>query len=269
MSMFRTLQVARAALLGVGLVGAPSLALAKATPPLHVMVDPGHGGVDSGAVSGGVREADLVLQIAQKLEKKFNESADFKVTLTRSSDQRVALHERVRKAEMAEADIFISLHANSNSDSRVRGMEIYFQNHLPPDEETLLLAALENQKELLRETTKNRSASLSKKNDIAMIVEDLRRSSRVRSSRRLSLQLANNWESAATTEASTTRTIRQAPFHVVSRISIPSVLLELGFLTNKKDREDLKRPEVQAKIVDNLYAGLVEYKKRMDQGASP
>lgn len=244
---------------------------AKATviAPLHIMVDPGHGGMDAGAVAGGTREADLVLAIAQRLEKKLIESPEFKVSLTRRTDERVALNERVRKAEMAQADLFISLHANSNGDARVRGMEIYFQNHLPPDEETLLLAALENQKELLRESVKNRSANLSKKNDVAMIVEDLRRSSRVRTSRRLSLELANTWEPATTNEAATTRTIRQAPFHVVSRISIPSVLIELGFLTNKKDREELKDAVVQARIVDNLYAGLLEYKKRMDQSTAP
>lgn len=242
---------------------------ASVAPPLHVMVDPGHGGMDAGAVAGGTREADLVLAIAHQLEKKLVASPEFQVSLTRRADERVALHERVRKAEMAQADLFLSLHANANGDARVRGMEIYFQNHLPPDEETLLLAALENQRELLRESVKNRSANLSKKNDVAMIVEDLRRSSRVRSSRRLSLELANNWEPATAGEASTTRTIRQAPFHVVSRISIPSVLIELGFLTNKKDREELKDPAVQARIVDNLYAGLLEYKKRMDQGAAP
>lgn len=258
-----------ARIFGLGVFAYSLHVRATVIAPLHIMVDPGHGGMDAGAVAGGTREADLVLTIAQQLEKKLIESPEFKVTLTRRSDDRVALNERVRKAEMAQADLFLSLHANSNGDARVRGMEIYFQNHLPPDEETLLLAALENQKELLRESVKNRSANLSKKNDVAMIVEDLRRSSRVRSSRRLSLELANNWESTTTGESSTTRTIRQAPFHVVSRISIPSVLIELGFLTNKKDREDLKSATVQARIVDNLYAGLLEYKKRMDQGNAP
>lgn len=247
----------------------PRPASATVITPLHIMVDPGHGGVDAGAVAGGLREADLVLKIAHQLEKKLLENPEFKVSLTRRADERVALHSRVRKAEMAQADLFLSLHANSNPDARVRGMEIYFQNHLPPDEETLLLAALENQKELLRESIRNRSANLSKKNDVAMIVEDLRRSSRVRSSRRLSLELANNWDPLSTAEPATPRTIRQAPFHVVSRISIPSVLMELGFMTNKKDREDLRNKDVQARIVENLYAGLLDYKKRMDQSAAP
>lgn len=233
-------------------------------PPVHVMIDPGHGGSDSGAVSGGVRESELVLSIAQQLEQRLKLSPDFRVSLTRTNDQRVQLHERVRKAEIAGADVFISLHANSNTDARVSGMEIYFQNHLPPDEETLLLAALENQKELMKDAVKGRSAGLSKKNDVAMIVEDLRRSSRVRSSRRLSLELTKNWEFKEKSGPLMTRPIRQAPFHVVTRISIPSVLMEIGFLTNKNDREELKRPEIQAKIVENLYAGLVEFKRHRD-----
>lgn len=258
--------VGLAVILTVVAVSVASPMVYAAPSPLHVMLDPGHGGQDSGAVSGGTREADLVLKIAQQLEKKLALSSEFKVSMTRNQDQKVPLHERVRKAEMAEADVFLSLHANSNTDSRVRGMEIYFQNHLPPDEETLLLAALENQRELMSEAVKSRSDNLSKKNDVAMIVEDLRRSSRVRSSRRLSLELTNNWNPART-ESTTSRqkTIRQAPFHVVSRISIPSVLMEIGFLTNKNDRENLQRPEVQAQIVDSLYAGLRDYKKRMDQ----
>lgn len=241
------------------------------TPDFKIMIDPGHGGPDSGAVSGGVREADLVLSIAQQLEKKLSADPRFQVNLTRTSNQKLQLHERVRKAEMAGSEIFISLHANSSPDPRVRGMEVYFQNHLPPDEETLLLAAIENQREMMKEAAKARSENLSKKNDVALIIEDLRRSSRVRSSRRLSLELTKNWSFKEKWEALKTRTVRQAPFHVVTKISIPSVLMELGFMTNKGDREELNRPEVQAKIVDNLYSGIIsfatDYKKDLGHSA--
>lgn len=252
-------------LIAAGLILIASQGMATAASPqtsLHVMLDPGHGGADSGAVAFGQREADLVLEIAQRLQKKLAQSHDFQVSLTRERDQKLQLQERVRKSELAQADLFVSLHANSSPDPRARGMEIYFQNHLPPDDETLLLAALENQRELLKESASNRGTSLSKKNDIAMIVEDLRRSSRVRSSRRLSLKFAQNWNANA---EKSPHKVRQAPFHVVTRISIPSVLIELGFLTNKNDREQLKRPEVQDRIVENLYAGLVDFRKQMNQ----
>ena len=221
------------------------------------MIDPGHGGNDSGAFAGGVKESNVVLDIALKLEKKLQESKDFDVQMTRREDQKMQLHERVRRAELSESEIFISLHANSSTDSRARGMELYFQNHVPPDEETLMLAALENQKELLDEA-KSKPSKLSRKNDIAMIVEDLRRSNRVRSSRRLSLNLSKSWT------APTARSVRQAPFHVVSRISIPSVLMEIGFLTNSVDRSQLQSPAMQQQIVENIYEGLQSF--RVDSG---
>lgn len=228
-------------------------AVSPLSRPLQVTIDPGHGGNDSGAFAAGLKESNLVLAIALKLEKRLIAGSGFQVNLTRREDSKLHLSDRVRKAELAAADVFVSLHANSSTDSRARGMEIYFQNHIPPDEETLILAALENQREMLKES-EARPAGLSKKNDVAMIIEDLRRSNRVRSSRRLSLSLSKTWESE------NPRHVRQAPFHVVTRISIPSVLMELGFLTNRSDREQLQSAEVQDRIVENIYQGLVAFR---------
>lgn len=239
--------------------------------PLRVMIDPGHGGVDAGAVVKGHREADLVLQVSKLLKERLDQDARFHVTMTRAEDVRVSLGERVKKAGQTQADLFLSLHLNSNEDHRVKGMEVYIQNHLPPDDESLLLASIENQKELMHEVQGKAlspsTESLSKKTDIAMILEDLHRSSRLRSSHRLSRHIASNWkevqtDSRAPSSSANSRhsqTIRQAPFYVITRLGIPAALLELGFLTHDQERKAMTSIEVQKQMADNIYLGLVSY----------
>lgn len=232
--------------------------------PFKVMIDPGHGGVDSGAVVKGHREADLVLDVSRLLKDRLEKDSRFQVVMTRAENVRVSLSERVKKAGAAQADLFLSLHLNSNEDHRVRGMEVYIQNHLPPDDDSLLLASLENQKELMHEVQGRAldpsTESLSKKTDIAMILEDLHRSSRLRSSHRLSRHLASNWKKPATGAAKPSgQTIRQAPFYVITRLGIPAALLELGFLTHEQERKTLTSADSQKEMAESIYKGIVSY----------
>lgn len=226
------------------------------------MLDPGHGGIDKGAVYGSAKEADLVLTIAQKLKSFLEKDPQFKVTLTRTANSSLSLSNRVAIAEQAKADIFISLHANAAADQRAKGVEFFFQNSLPPDEESLFLASQENQiiannKESLNGTEDD----LSKKSDVAAIIEDLNRQNRIQSSLRLSLTLNNIWE---TDTKSAQAVIKQAPFYVISKTSMPSVLIEIGFLTNPKESKRLLTPDYQRDLAQKIYSALLSYKEKMD-----
>ena len=228
--------------------------------PIRVMIDPGHGGYDSGAVRGSTKESDIALKVSRLLRDKLSHDSSFLVDMTRSTDKNISLNARVKMAERAHSDLFLSIHLNTNPDPRAKGVELYFQNHLPPDEETFFLAASENRNESPSEAV-NPVASAdepTKKNDIASIIEDLERNHRLVTSHDLSVQLLKAWNPSHHNIS-----IRQAPFHVVSRTTIPAVLVELGFISNPKEAEKLNTEAYQAEIADKIYQGLLLYKSSL------
>ncbi len=227
--------------------------------PLKVMIDPGHGGNDSGAVYGPAKESEIALKVAQHLKKLMDSSPDFQTALTRTSDHNLSLQERVSLAEKENADLFLSIHANASSDQRARGVEFYFQNHLPPDEDSLFLAAAENQQQ--KETPENES-DISKKGNVSAILEDLKRQFKMRSSFRLSEKLLLSWGTKDS------NSIRQAPFYVISKTSVPSVLVELGFISNPRESQKLIQPDYQKEIAQKIFSGIQDYKEMVDK-ASP
>jgi N-acetylmuramoyl-L-alanine amidase len=228
----------------------------------HIVLDPGHGGIDTGAVYGSAKESDLVLKVALKLKAALEKNPEFKVSLTRAGDRPIALPDRVKIAENLNADLFVSLHANAALDQRARGVEFFFQNHLPPDEDSLFLAAQENQAlSNSRETIT--SDEPSKKSDVAAIIEDLHRQNRIYSSLKLSQTLARIWDQGTILAPAT---IKQAPFYVISKTSMPSVLIEIGFLSNPKESKKLLTADYQGKVADKIYDALVSYKEKVDNG---
>ncbi len=227
----------------------------------HIMLDPGHGGIDTGAVRGNAKEADVVLKVAQQLKKILSESKQFEVSMTRTQDSNITLPERVNKAEKSKADLFVSLHANTAIDPRAKGVEFYFQNTLPPDEESLFLASHENQN-FKDDSTARDEQDPSKKGDVAAILEDLHRQDRIESSLRLTRLLTQIWELENIREKVS---IKQAPFYVISKTNMPSVLIEIGFITNPKEVKKLITPQYQAEVAQKIYKALVAYKEKVDK----
>lgn len=227
------------------------------------MLDPGHGGIDTGAVRGSAKEAELVLKVAQQLKKILEGDPQFKVTITRTTDKNISLPLRVQLAEKAKADIFVSLHANAAEDQRAKGVEFFFQNNLQPDEESLFLASQENQMIINSKEIHDISGGddLSKKGDVAAILEDLQRQNRMKQSLRLTQTLTHVWDSDANAAPAT---IKQAPFYVVSKTSMPSVLIEIGFLTNPREAKMLLSADYQNNLAQKIYSALVSYKEKMD-----
>lgn len=228
---------------------------------LHIMLDPGHGGVDTGAVRGNAKEADLVLKVAHQLKILLSQSKQFRVSMTRTEDVNTTLPDRVSKAEKSNADLFVSLHANTAGDPRAKGVEFYFQNILPPDEDSLYLASVENQnfkEELLTRDQQDPS----KKGDVAAILEDLHRQDRIESSLSMTRLLSQIWELENVREKVS---IKQAPFYVISKTNMPSVLIEIGFITNPKDMKKLITPQYQNEVAHRIYKALVAYKENVDK----
>jgi N-acetylmuramoyl-L-alanine amidase len=234
-------------------------------PSLKIMIDPGHGGSDAGAVYGSAKESEIALKVAQQLKALLEKNPGFAATLTRTADKNLSLTERVHLAEAQKADLFLSIHANASPDQRARGAEFYFQNHLPPDEESLFLANAENQ--IVKETDSAVPEDMSKKSDVRAIIEDLKRNTKMRSSFALSEKLLKNWNPGINSAQAKreSRNIRQAPFFVISKTTIPSVLVELGFISNPKESQRLIQPDYQKEIAQKIYRGLRDYKEMVDK----
>jgi N-acetylmuramoyl-L-alanine amidase len=227
----------------------------------QVVIDPGHGGTDVGAVSGDVKEADLTLEISKKLSQLLKNDPQFNVILTRYTDRVVSLDERTSISKRAHADLFISIHANSSTDLAAKGAEIYFQSQMPADEEALFLASKENIGAEKRDPAEE--VSDEPQGDLAVIVDDLKKNESVYNSELFSETLVQNWKKKLSLRH---EPIRQGPFHVLVNAPMPSVLVEVGFVTNSKELTDLKNNSHQNQIAEIIYKSIKNYKEKIDKG---
>ena len=236
--------------------------------PLHIMIDPGHGGVDTGATRGTLKESEIALKVSNDLAELLRQDPRFQVSMTRTSDTKISLDHRTEAAEAAKADLFLSIHLNSSRDPRARGQEFYFQNQIPVDEESMFLASRENEE--VKSSNEGdgpdaKSEPLSAKTDLRRIIEDLHRNHRVIESSEIAKILLETWLSNSTTNNVGSRAIRQAPFRVVSNIKIPSVLVEIGFISHATEGPRLAQTEHQKDMAQRLYKGLIKFKETMDK----
>ena len=229
---------------------------------MTVVVDPGHGGRDDGAVRDGRDEAAITLSVGRYLAEYLRADKRFKVPLTRPGNETLTLPERARFAKIKNADIFVSIHVNSNPDGKARGAEFYFQNQLPPDEESMFLAHRENSEGAAGTLSYGYLEERRLPSDIATIVTDLLDGDRILRSSQLSKALKTSWTGS---KKSKTNSVLQAPFFVLSQMPLPSSLVELGFLTNADDLRELVDPGAQKRMARDLYRGLVAYKESMDK----
>ena len=219
-----------------------------------LMIDPGHGGADHGAVYAGVKEADLVLSVSQKLKRLFENDTRFRIQMTRDEDRTLTLQERVHNAEILQADLIVSIHANASVDRRARGVEFYVQNPLPNDEDSLFLAHQESQ--IVASKDFHEDDSLSRAKDVAAIIEDLHRQNKFFKSLELSELLKKSWQNS---RPKSLVSIKQAPFYVISQGRIPSVLIEIGFLSHPQESLLLKDLHYQTEIAHIIHQGILKY----------
>ncbi|MBE9529348.1 MAG: N-acetylmuramoyl-L-alanine amidase [Proteobacteria bacterium] len=241
----------------------------EASNPVDVIViDPGHGGVDSGALGrGGLTEKDVVLGVAMGLRDVLRERLpEVKVLLTRENDTFIPLEERIGLANSAHADIFISIHVNAARNKKASGVETFFLSYLPTDAEAMELAEAENrvvqQKSGKSDDEVNSEVAT---NDLKNILHDL-------------AQSVTHHESSALAEAIQVsmvkgtgrpdRGVKQAPFTVLEGASMPAVLVEVGFISNRREERWLKGVKVHKRIADSIAHGITEFAVEVNRRAA-
>jgi len=225
---------------------APVVQATKDARPV-IMIDPGHGGIDPGAAagSGSVAEKDLVLSFAQRLKKKLEEGGRYKVLMTRDQDVFVSLGDRVRAARSAQADLFISIHADSISGGQdVRGLTVYTGSERASDADSARLADRENKADAVAGVE-----SGDMPDDVSDILMDLTLRETRGFSHGFASRLVGEFDSVARLNKNPHR---QARFQVLRAHDVPSVLVELGYLSSQKDLDLLMSEEWRAKMVSAM-----------------
>jgi N-acetylmuramoyl-L-alanine amidase len=216
----------------------------------RVVLDPGHGGHDTGTVGpAGLREKDLVLDVAQRLGRLIEEKMGSEVIYTRSDDTFVPLERRTEIANEAKADLFLSIHANSSTYSTAAGVETFYLN-FTTSRSALDLAAREN------------AGSQMSIYDLQDLLQKIALKDKVEESREFAarVQSALYTLSARTTDArSKDRGVKKAPFVVLIGASMPSVLAEIGFISNAHDESIMRREDYRQRTAEALYKGLSSY----------
>jgi N-acetylmuramoyl-L-alanine amidase len=226
------------------------------------VIDPGHGGHDPGAVSGDIREKDLVLSVGLRLGNKIKNSfPGVKVIYTRSKDVFIPLHERATIAIKNKADVFISIHANYVAESRVRGSET-FTLGLHRSQENLEVAKKENAVILLEEDySANYQGFDPRETESYIMFENLQSEYQSQS-----IELASQIQTAFTKNIGlVNRGVKQAGFLVLRQTSMPSVLVEIGFISNPTERNYLSSEAGREKISESIFQAFSYYKKSIDQ----
>ncbi len=223
----------------------------------RIAIDPGHGGRDTGSVgTGGLTEKDLVLDVALQLKELLEERLGTEVVLTREEDVFVPLEERTAVANQEGADLFISIHANSSRHRKVSGVETFYL-HYASDDEALEVASRENagsQRNIRELEDLLRKIALGDYNresrDLAHTIQD-----KLQGTMR---EFRPAWKN---------RGVKKAPFIVLINSEMPSVLTEIGFISNPADEKYLKKEPAREQIAEALYKGIEEYLRAI--GSAP
>ena len=211
-----------------------------------IVIDPGHGGKDPGAISNGVREKDIVLEISKHLYNYLKQDPELKVYLTRDKDIFIPLEERTAIANKLKADLFVSIHANAAKNKAASGLETYVFN-VTNDRAALEVAALENQA-----TTKSIS-------DLQGILKDILKYSKLEESVLLAGSVQNKLVKRVNATKKQNLGVKQAPFYVLVGATMPAILIETGFVTNADDGAKLKQSSYRKQVARGIYEGLKEY----------
>ncbi|MEK7341333.1 MAG: N-acetylmuramoyl-L-alanine amidase, partial [Candidatus Binatota bacterium] len=216
-----------------------------------IVLDPGHGGKDPGAIGvKGITEKDIVLAVAKKLAKRLKGEMGIDVVLTRQNDTYIPLEDRTAVANAEDADLFISLHVNASPNQEARGIETYYLDNTT-DEASIRLAAREN-------ATSRKSIS-----DLQFILSDLTQNSKLEDSISLAHRLNSSVVSNMGRRYGEVKDlgVKKALFYVLVGARMPSVLVEMFFITNKSEGRALTRQAYQDALVESLLEGIKKYQE--------
>jgi len=214
-----------------------------------IVLDPGHGGKDPGAIgSTGIAEKDVVLAVAKKLARRLKTELGVQVVLTRSDDRFVPLEDRTALANNEAADLFISLHVNASPNEEARGIETYYLDNTT-DEAAVRLAAREN-------GTSRRNIS-----DLQFILSDMTQNMKLEDSITLAHRLQGALIGGMSKVSAEVKDlgVKKALFHVLVGARMPSVLVEMLFITNRGEANMMSQESNQDALVESLFEGIQKF----------
>jgi N-acetylmuramoyl-L-alanine amidase len=215
----------------------------------RIVIDAGHGGHDSGTLGpGGLEEKDVVLDVALRLGRLLKQRLGADVIYTRSDDTFIPLETRTAIANQAQADLFISVHANSSPDTAARGVEVYYLN-FTSSADALEVAAREN------------ASSDESIHQLSDLVKKIALQDKINESREFASEVDSSLYSGLDqgNPGLKDRGVKKAPFVVLIGANMPSILAEISFLTNPDDAEELRQPQYRQRIAESLYRGVSRY----------
>lgn len=249
------LRLAGSAAAGVALAPVdPALAVPrKSAAALRVvMLDPGHGGVDPGAIGGsGTYEKEITLPTAFEVARALEATRRYKVHLTRTDDEFVPLHERVARARAVDAELFLSIHADALPDADLRGATVFTLSEQASDKQAAAIAASENRADLIAGIDLSRHTP-----EVSDILFDLAR----RETNNLSIRLARELVTELGHRVPMlNNSHRSAGFAVLKAPDVPSALVEIGCISNRQEERALQMPAFQRTIAGGLMRAVNDY----------
>ncbi len=232
----------------------PALPRRDGARAVRIMLDPGHGGIDPGAEVSDTNEKTLMLVFARELREALLRAGGFEVVMTRVDDQFVSLERRIALAHRAGADVFISLHADSLSEGLAHGAVVYTLSEEASDVASQKLAERHDRGDLIA------GLDLSGADDqVADVLLDLARQETKPRSKALARALVDGM--AQQGGPMNRRPLRSASFSVLKAADIPSVLVELGFLSSPRDFKNISNPDWRASMAQGLVQGLENWRQ--------
>lgn len=240
-------------------------------PPVHhgegagirtVVIDPGHGGAEVGALGpSGTLEKDVTLAIARKVRANVANGLGLQAFLTRDRDQELALEDRPAVANNYKADLFVSIHANAFRSEGARGSEVYFLSYQATDDESRRVAAMEG-------GDIAPSAVAPAGSELALILWDMAQAEHLEESSALASRIQ---EELAEVTGSQGRGVKQAPFRVLVGAAMPAVLVEVAFISNAAEERLLVSDDYQSRVAAAITRGIGRYQREREQrsGAAP
>ncbi|MCS6895980.1 MAG: N-acetylmuramoyl-L-alanine amidase [Bacteroidia bacterium] len=223
--------------------------------PILVVIDPGHGGKDPGALGKIYKEKDIALSVSLKLADLLKKDALFRPVLTRDSDVFVELIRRADTANKLHADLFLSIHCNANQRKDIYGSETYaLGEHKTKD--NLAVVMRENSSILLEEGYQRNYDGFDPNSEEAYIIFSLMQHAYLKQSLRLAKRIEEQMSGTAKRQS---RGVKQAGFLVLWRTSMPAVLCEIGFITNPAEEKYLASQSGQEYIAQSIYQALRQY----------
>ncbi len=222
----------------------------------RIVIDAGHGGHDSGTLgAGGIEEKDVVLDVALRLGKLLHDRLGAEVVYTRDDDTFVPLETRTAIANKAQADLFISVHANSSSDESVKGVEVYYLN-FTSDPEAMTVAGREN------------AVSTESVHELSDLVKKIALKDKIDESKELAADVDASLYAGLRkgNPELRNRGVKKAPFVVLIGANMPSILAEISFVTNPDTAEKLETPEYRERVAESLYKGIAVYAQGINGG---